>query len=149
MSCLIALMFWKSGSPPILAIPPRLPRPIRIARRRRRHRAARSLAHRSIRDLLAPAAPDAEEVSFLADNLEEAQFQRCMQAHGGKYNFIKNNCTTPPQECLPPRFGTGGSWTPNGLGQDLGNSPGLTGTKTYQGPEKTGAPLDNPALWGF
>jgi len=81
---------------------------------------------------------------------EEVAFKKCLDAHGGEYNFIKNNCGTPPQECLPPRLGLpGGTWTPNGLGKDLSNSPGFIGEKNYPGPEKSGAPFDNPWLWGF
>jgi RHS repeat-associated protein len=81
---------------------------------------------------------------------EEAAFKKCLDAHGGGYHFLQNNCGTPPQECLPPRLGLpGGTWSPNGLGNDLGNSPGLTGTKNYPGPERSGAPFDNPGLWGY
>jgi RHS repeat-associated protein len=82
--------------------------------------------------------------------LEEAEVVACFKARSEDYNFIKNNCTTPSQECLPPRLRLpGGTWAPNGLGQDLENSPALIGTKIYQGPERTGAPFDNSALWGF
>lgn len=66
---------------------------------------------------------------------EEAAFVKCMRSHGGKYGITDNNCGTPPQKCLPPRLNLpGGTWTPGGLGYDLGNSPGLTGKKDYPGP---------------
>jgi RHS repeat-associated protein len=66
---------------------------------------------------------------------EEAAFGRCLQAHGGKYKVFGNNCTTPAQQCLPPRVGADENrWTPAALGNDLSDSPALQGTKIYPSP---------------
>jgi RHS repeat-associated protein len=77
---------------------------------------------------------------------EEKSFAQCLSAHQGPYNLFKNNCTTPPQKCLPPRLGLPGDKTlPGSLASDLRNSPGLIGSTYHSGPVRP--PPVAPAVW--
>jgi hypothetical protein len=72
---------------------------------------------------------------------EEEEFERCLQAHGGNYNPINNNCTTAAQQCLPKRLGLPGDRTfPGFFGDDMGKSSGLGGVSQRLGPPKPQSP---------
>ena len=66
---------------------------------------------------------------------EERALEQCFRAHQGSYSATSNNCTTPPQNCLPLRLRLlGDRMLPGALGQDLRRSPGLSGTVPYLTP---------------
>jgi RHS repeat-associated protein len=66
---------------------------------------------------------------------EEVELAQCLRARTGGYNAFSNNCAAPPQDCLPPRLKVNNGRTlPGDFADDLGKSPGLTGTISYPAP---------------
>ena len=77
---------------------------------------------------------------------EEVELAQCLRARTGGYNAVTNNCAAPPQGCLPGRLKVNNGRTfPSDFADDLGKSPGLTGTINYPAPPPPAA-IPRPSL---